>query len=890
MTGKSSVSRGILYAGVCLGLMTGAASAQTNDAGEIVVTASGRVTALQETPIAVTAVSGEAIVNAGVENLQDIAQVAPSVRVMWGQSTSAGTIVRLRGLGTGGDNPAFESAVGFFIDGVYRARAGSALSDFPALDRVEVLRGPQGTLFGRNTSAGAVSVHTSKPSHEFGAWLETGIGDLDYGALRAGVEGAAIDNVLALRLDAAMRGRDGYMHDYLTGARHNGQDRWQVRGQALWDITSNASLRIIADTAQTNEDCCSTSMALYGAGAQSLLDGTYRLAPFWNFDGYTQFVRDNIAPVLYPGAPGANTLPNTDGRIDVAQRYTMVTPGRDYSENVEEWGISGELNWRIGSVDFTSITAYRDWSTLRNQDTDITPVDIVYRDGLTIAFENFSQEFRLQGEFGRARWLVGAYYSREDLDTTDTIRQGADAVSFINANAILATTAGYIAGGLPAAFEIFDTTAGDSDGVDDPVPSIFNLFAAPGDPTQFANAYLAPNPSGSGQNDRWLQETEEFSLFTHNEVDLTDRLTLTLGLRFTHQTRELRGILDSNVPACLSLQQLQASDGLVSTIMSTMANPANPLQPLSAAVFGLISVSCMPQSNTIANTTMADPWAGSREENEWSGVLSLAYEVNDGLMLYGRYARGFKSGGFNAERSGFTGLYPGLTNPAALNVGQLEYEPEFVDSYEAGVRSTLFGGTTFLNATVFYQELHDYQMNASTATAFITRNMPRAISQGVEIDVLARLTPDLTVQGGLNYTDAYNDATVAFVPGSAANTVYAGTPLVHAPEWSATAALTYRRALPGNLEALMHLDARYDTTYWTQILGRNPISDQPDTAIFNARLGVGSAQGNWRIDVWGRNLTDELVWSGFSAPLQSGSIGAYVYEPRTWGVTMRVMY
>jgi iron complex outermembrane receptor protein len=151
------------------------------------------------------------------------------------------------------------------------------------------------------------------------------------------------------------------------------------------------------------------------------------------------------------------------------------------------------------------------------------------------------------------------------------------------------------------------------------------------------------------------------------------------------------------------------------------------------------------------------------------------------------------------------------------------------------------------------------------------------------------LTRNLTIQGGINYTDAYNDSTVSFSP-SPADTIVEGTPLVQAPEWSLTGAITYELPINDNLMARFYLDGRYDSEYQTQALGRNPISDMDSTVILNGRIGLGSPAQNWAIELWGRNLTDELVYGGFNAPLQSGTIGAYTNEPQTYGVTVRARY
>jgi iron complex outermembrane recepter protein len=154
---------------------------------EIIVTATRRDQAAQDVPLAVSVVGGEQIANAGIVDVRGIQQLAPSLKTTTGQSAATGAVLTIRGIGTAGDNPGFEPAVGVFVDGVFRARAGVALSELPPIDRVEILRGPQGTLFGRNTSAGALSITTSKPKFDLGGYVEASYGNFDEIEVKAGV-------------------------------------------------------------------------------------------------------------------------------------------------------------------------------------------------------------------------------------------------------------------------------------------------------------------------------------------------------------------------------------------------------------------------------------------------------------------------------------------------------------------------------------------------------------------------------------------------------------------------------------------------------------------------------------------------------------------------------
>jgi iron complex outermembrane receptor protein len=586
---------------------------------------------------------------------------------------------------------------------------------------------------------------------------------------------------------------------------------------------------------------------------------------------------------------------------------------------VEEWGASAQLDWDIGGVNLTSITSYRDWDALRNQDVDFSIVDIGYRDGLTIGFESFTQEIRLQGEAGRFNWLVGAFYGDEKLDTTDRIRLGADVNNYINiltmgGTAGLTTAPHPLLGGISGPpvtgpFQFFDSTGGDDDNPQlnqagnpqapgapqDPVESIF-YFAGLGGFNPFPNvpmlatsnsllqnAYLTPGPAGVGQvADNWTVDTKSLALFTHNEIALTDRLTWTIGLRYSSETKDLNADLNVVNPTCLSMQGLEAATE------ASVPGPGGIVSALagsSASIGTLVTFACNPAVNPIANGVRST----DREENEFSGTTSLAYHVSEDMMIYGGYSRGYKSGGFNVDRSGLP-ILPWQTSAAGIDLADLGFDPEFTDAYELGVKSTLFGGSTDFNVNLFYEVITDYQNNSFNGTNFITRNVPETISKGVEIDFLSRPTDQLTLQGGMLYNEAYYNSTVAYAatPG---NTIFSGDPLDHAPEWSFTGAVTYEQPLAENLSATFYLDGRWNSEYRNQTLSRDPRTDQEAFAVFNGNVAIGNPNGRWAVELWGRNLADEYYTVGaFQATFQSGTFVVYPGEPRTYGITVRTRY
>jgi outer membrane receptor protein involved in Fe transport len=233
-------------------------AAPADSGGDIVVTATRRNEALSDVPLAVSAVTGQTLENSGANDIRAITQVSPSLLVSSTSSEAGAGGARIRGIGTVGDNPGLESSVAVFIDGVYRSRIGVGLTELGQIDRVEVLRGPQGTLFGRNASAGLLSIITVKPRFETAVNAELSVGNYDMRRAELGVTGALTESIAA-RLDAIYFKRDGFLKDVISGRRVNNRDRYLLRGQLLFQPNDNLSFRLIGDFSKRDEECCAAS-------------------------------------------------------------------------------------------------------------------------------------------------------------------------------------------------------------------------------------------------------------------------------------------------------------------------------------------------------------------------------------------------------------------------------------------------------------------------------------------------------------------------------------------------------------------------------------------------------------------------------------------------------
>ena len=363
---------------------------------EILVTAQKRTATLQDTPVAVSVVSGELLKQKSLDDIQEMELAVPSLNVTQKQSSSQQTFA-LRGLGTSGNNPGLEPSVGVFIDGVYRSRAASAIDDFIAVERVEVLRGPQSSVYGKNTPAGVISIVTKKPQREFGADFEQSFGSYNSKITRGSITGPISDTV-SYRVSGNLNTRDGFIDNIQEGRDAvNDRDRYALRGQLLIEPSDELTIRVIADTSSINEDCCG--------------------APFYYNDP------GNAATTT---ALGATILPD-----DIYAR--KIKFDSDMETDQKQSGYSVQLDWEAESYSFTSLTAFRDFEETNDIDADFIDIELSGVLQNSADRQVFTQEFRLQstGE-NKFDWLMGYYYYDADQVTGGNNRLGAFARPFFD--------------------------------------------------------------------------------------------------------------------------------------------------------------------------------------------------------------------------------------------------------------------------------------------------------------------------------------------------------------------------------------------------------------------------------------------------------------------------
>ncbi len=352
---------------------------------EIVVTATKRAQTLQDIPIAVSVTSADTIEKAQIQDISDLQSVVPTLRVSQLQS-STNTNFSIRGFGNGANNAGIEPSVGVFIDGVYRSRSAGAISDLPNLERIEVLSGPQSTLFGKNASAGVISIVTKKPSGDSFGRISGSLGNFGALVFKGYYEGA-ISDTAAFSIAAGHNERDGYATNQVTGQDVNNRDRQSVRGQLLLNPSDTTEIRFIADYDTLDERCCF---------AGNIISGPTALA-----------IR----------AAGGSLVENDPEALDF---FANV----DSTNEQDSAGLSMHIDKEFDDFQLTSITSYRDLDTFFIIDTDFTSAALASNSTDT-QIETLTQEIRLTSTGGESiDWMVGGYYFDEEVNSEDNLDWG----------------------------------------------------------------------------------------------------------------------------------------------------------------------------------------------------------------------------------------------------------------------------------------------------------------------------------------------------------------------------------------------------------------------------------------------------------------------------------
>ncbi len=803
------------------------------DTSVIIVTATRRAQDVQDIPIAVTAVGSEQLEAQAIDDVTDLGNVAPSFNFSRAQAASNGVVLRIRGVGTTSNNIGFESAVGVFVDGAYQSRPGVALSEFVDVERVEVLRGPQGTLFGRNTSAGALNIVNRRPDlSEFGGFVNASYGNFDQFSLQGAVNVPVVEDSLALRVTGAYRERDGFI-GVLDAAGNqfdttNDVDRYLVRGQLGFATEGGIQGRIIADFSKDQSSCC---------GAIELLRSPIESAGLFGLVG--------LGPRGGMGSPVVADNPFDQTAAREALDNRLATLNRVPTADVENWGITAEIEVPISdNVDIIYVGSYRDYEANEAFDSDFSALDVFEVVNNTTAIDTMTHELRFQGDAfgGRLDWLVGAFYSDEDILSNAVLTLGDDFGELVGAT-------------------LFGPTGG--------------MFGA--NPLTILSGGF--DPSTTITNNQFGQSSESFSVFTHNVISVTDRLDLTLGLRYSDETKD--GFFaqpSSTNPVCASL----AARAAAGAIPPTLVGPV-----IGLGCFPLTAPANLPQS---AFLPLPQTFDARFEDDELIYTAKVGYAFDD-VNIYASYTHGFKSGGINLDAT------------AGVNASDPTFDSEVVDAFEVGLKGRFLDGDVTANLALFYQDFSDFQVLEFTGTQFQSFNVPNVKSSGAELEVVLRPTDGLTINTSLAYTDARYPENCAASTDALSIQNLCGFSLTNAPDIVAIVGGNYETPLSDSMDLFLNGQVRTVSDSRTSTQGRAvpnsaaqlgltpllPFDVQDGLTTVNLRAGIRQADGGWGIEVWATNLTNEIArGTTFNTALRSGSRSAFIsQEPRMYGVTLR---
>jgi len=846
----------------------------------IIVTATKREATLQEVPVAVSVTMGETIERAQIRDLKDLSSVVPSLRVNTLQS-SANTNFIIRGFGNGANNAGIEPSVGLFVDGVYRSRSAAMIADLPDVQRVEVLRGPQSTLFGKNASAGIISIRTRKPQFDFGGSLEASYGNFNALVVKGVVTGPLSDTI-AFSLGGAINKRDGYTRDLgPAGGRSDQRDRWSMRGQLLFEPSDALEIKLIGDYGKIDEVCCAVVNLRQSSSTLAIIAP----APV-GLGGKVPDFRKPFADVIYSNFASTN--------------------------KIENWGLSGQVDYDFGDVKLTSITGYRGVDAVTNQDSDFTSADLIRRPE-DVNIKTFTQELRLDMKFGdRVNALLGAYYFNEKINQSGGLYFGPDFRGYADR---------LIRGQSNNAFNLAAV-----EGL---------LGALQGNPALYAGRFFG---NAKGMTEAYRLKDEAFSIFGQVDFEITDRLTLTGGLNYTKDKKRFStNTVSDEVFSAIPLAnfvtpatQLFVAQG-VATALGNPGGIATAAQIQAMATGGLGAAAQTAYNTVIVPTATATaqgllalralqflpPYQnvpniaenGRVSDDNVAFTLSANYEVTDTTNVYLRYATGYKAASVNLSRDARP-TTPALAQLVAAGVavpnltsGGRYAGPEDSTVYELGVKGNW--GWLSANLAVFKQQIKGFQSNLFTGTGFFLANAGKQSVKGIEFEGRLKPIDPLTVSLAVTYLDSKYDSFLLSAFGDLSGTTVPGaTPL------SITYGAEYDHEFDNGDSLILRADYHYEAPFrlvegLPNLVVKNPITGAvldvtPAVAAakefkqsvndVNASITYALEMG-LEFSIWGRNLLDDrMIRQIFDSPAQIGSISGYPNQPRTYGASVRYKF
>lgn len=771
----------VLTALMCGGSPTALAQQTSSSTGatplaDVIVTAQRREQNIQDVGISVTPLGDEALEDLNIRTATDIVRAVPSLK-MNAYSTSQ-VVFNIRGVAQNSYGDEQEPPVAVYQDDSYSSSIN--LAGFPVFDlaRVEALRGPQGTLFGRNATGGAIQFISQKPSKEFEGYLTGTYGRFDQRIIEGAVSGPFSDAVQG-RLAFISNQDDGYIQSLVPGVKDRGaNDHYAIRGQLAFQPSETSNVNLILRYLRADKErqagLYSHEPACPNAQRQGFFTPATLDCPFWlGGEGATGtgFRNDDIIPSR-GGDPWA-TQETSPSYVDRKIKAATL-----------------RIDSQIGGLDFVSITDVQKADKFYIEGGDASPDEgVVFYQGSDI--KQYSQEFRLSGDFGSNHLTGGVYGMKVE---GDYIGQFAD-------------------------------------------PFYEDIFG-PG------FAYIPFIVAA--------QTTKSWAVFAQNEWKATDQLTVIAGLRYWNDQRNGAYYGD------------EASNGIHIAFDHTQ---------VVGESFGV------PFDETVVPITLT-PEDAHASFDDVTARLELDYRVNDDVLLFLSYNRGSKSGGFSFSTGTPFADAPAFGIPLGTDaqfLNGIPFDPEVLNSYEAGIKSTI-GGTTTLGASAFYYKYKDYQAFVQLGVNQTVINLP-ATAYGLEVELNSHPTDRLTLQLGVSALRSNVENII--LPDTVTEVEH---DMPQAPDFSGNAMARYEFPLGGNT-ASVQADLQYSDKFCFTVLCA-PVEKESSYTVLNARIGYAADDGRWSVAVFGDNLTNEKyrVYA-FDSSLFAGVVAGVYAKPRIWGVT-----
>jgi len=838
---------------IAVAAVTGVSGVQAAALEEIVVTAQKRTESLQDVPISITTLDGAKIEEAGINNLEDLTAFVPNLQLT---ENAVATSIVMRGVGPGA-NQSFEQSVGLYVDGIHLGKGRQTRTGLFDLERVEVLRGPQGVLFGKNTLAGAINVTSATPQvgEEMNGKIAVGVESNSGRSIEGNIEGSIGENT-AVRFAFKDRQDDGYLENSFIGTEGPSTD------ETLWRLA--VTMQPSDSTTIKFKHAEGDHVRVGGTAVASLIQPVQNVGAA---TGLAYAVINNIFPGL-PAAAAAGDLDLyrdsiTIGGNALAESLGKATVPGEKPEGTDTQNSDTSLNIDVDFGDgytFTSVTGYSEYEYEDGIDADFLPIQFIGRADIS-EFDQFSQEFRIASDPGnRFSYIAGAYYE----DGTQEIDR------IVN----------------------FDGTLG--------VPGF--IQAVTGSPTLLAvppatAAFLGLPPGVNGLTSfnqiarvsNWKQDTSAWAVFFQGEFQINDNWTVTAGVRYTEEDKDADAVTR------------------ITNDAGGLANPSP--NPLTGAVI-----------RGVAPTTYDHAFVDSRTTDQVTPSFALEWDASDTSLYYLSYSEGFKSGGFNAVDDQAPDLVNG-TGPIYTVPGSgWSYEDETANSLALGGKHDLLDGAMTFNWEIFDSEYDNQQVSTFVGIGFEVRNAATSEVKGLEIDMRWQATDNLLVGANVAYLDAkygafptagctalqqsgiisdragrpagslasFDGCTERLGPDGnpVANQDLRGRQLPTAPEYSGSIFADYTRAVSDNYEFFLSGDINFTDSYF--LAGDlDPLDVQDGFEKINLRAGLRSE--NWEFMVYGKNVTDEETASGgFDIPLLTGSHAIYTDPGAIYGA--RVSY